>query len=82
MKVTIKSYSKETDYEPQEVTIVEVDGKEIGRGRYGGEPEDNCRYRDYDWVEFLLERLAKELGAEVERNVKRIASEEWEAADY
>lgn len=81
-EVKIKSYEKETDYEPHEITIVEVDGEEIGRGRYGGEPEDNCRFRDYGWVECILKTLAEELGAKVEVEEKTIPADEWEKADY
>lgn len=40
-----------------------VDGEVIGTGDYGGEPEDNCEYRDYAWVKELLVDLAKKLGA-------------------
>lgn len=82
MKVKIKSYDMETDYEPSEITIVEIDGKEIGRGRYGGEPEDNYRFRHYGWVENLIGKVAKALGAEVEKEVKTLTPEEWEQADY
>ncbi len=65
-KVTIKSITLQDDYDISEMTVVEVDGKEIGRGRYAGEPEDNFRFRDYSWVESLLEKLSKELGAEAD----------------
>lgn len=41
-----------------------VDGEVIGTGDYGGEPEDNCEYRDYKWVKELLVTLAGKLGAE------------------
>jgi len=67
-KVKIKSiyYYDKDSFEQYETTIVEIDGKEIGKGHYGGEPEDNTRGRDYKWVELLLEKIAKELGADVE----------------
>lgn len=45
--------------------IIQVDGEEIARGSYGGEPEDNSHYRDYDWVRRALEVLAKKLGHNV-----------------
>ena len=47
-------------------TEVLVDGVLIGQGSYGGEPEDNSRWRDYRWVEPLLKKLAEVLGASVE----------------
>lgn len=81
-KVTIKSYNKKTDYEPQEITIVEIDGIEVGRGTYGGEPEDAYRCRDYGWVEILIEKVAEKLGAKVELDVKTLTPDEWEQADY
>lgn len=40
-----------------------VDGEIIGTGEYGGEPEDNCEYRDYKWVKTMLVTLANKLGA-------------------
>ena len=69
MKVTIKSRNiktKKYPFEgPFERTDVYVDDVYIGGGTYGGEPEDNMRCRDYDWVEMLLDTLATKLGAEV-----------------
>jgi hypothetical protein len=65
-KVTIKSISGVNRWDERyESTEVYVDGELIGDGNYGGEPEDNVRYRDYSWVEPLLEELAKRLGADV-----------------
>ena len=43
-----------------------VDGEHIGSGSYGGEPEDNTRFRDYNWVEPLIAKIARRLGATVE----------------
>lgn len=64
-----------------------VDGEVIGTGEYGGEPEDNCEYRDYKWVKVLLVALANKLGAstsiddvEVDGPTKRAASEAYYAA--
>jgi hypothetical protein len=66
MKVTIKSMTGRNRYDDRlERTVVMVDGAEIGSGDYGGEPEDNCRFRDYKWVEPLLKTLGEKLGAEV-----------------
>lgn len=45
---------------------VKVDGKYVGGGSYGGEPEDNSRSRDYHWVESALQAVATNLGASVE----------------
>lgn len=44
---------------------VSVDGEYVGGGYYGGEPEDNYRFRQYAWVEELVEALAAKLGAKV-----------------
>ena len=66
MKVKIESYTWESDWATHEATKVYVDGELVIDGGYGGEPEDNTRYRDYSWVEAGIEALAKKLGAEVE----------------
>jgi len=76
MKVEIQSLSRTTDYNIVEKTKVLVDGVEIGTGRYGGEPEDNCRYRDYDWVEDMLKKLAESLGADVVITVGELGEED------
>jgi hypothetical protein len=66
-KVTIEDTSEVNHWGEWEQSIkVYIDGQLIGEGRYGGEPEDNSRYRDYYWVECLIQNLAKTLGAEVE----------------
>ena len=65
-KVEIKSITVYDKYGYHDETEVWLDGKLIGNGGYGGEPEDNYRSRDYDWVEPLLKSLAEQLGADVE----------------
>jgi hypothetical protein len=50
-----------------------LDGELLTHGRYGGEPEDQTRCRDYAWVETALTRLAEKLGATVEITEKREA---------
>lgn len=66
MKVVIKSISGTNRWgDINEETEVYVDGEHIGGGGYGGEPEDNYRFRDYSWVENLLAELARKLGADV-----------------
>lgn len=65
MKVTIKIISELTKWEDRDSIEVLVDNELIGTGNYGGEPEDNSRTRDYSWIETLIEKLAKKLGAEV-----------------
>lgn len=67
-KVRIISHTTIPDdyFDREESTILLVDGVEIGQGYYRGEPEDNCRSRDYKWVEQLLKKLAESLGADVE----------------
>ena len=66
-KVLIKSITTENKYtDYRDEVEVFINGKSLGRGVYGGEPEDNSRGRDYSWVEPLLKQLAEELGAEVE----------------
>ena len=42
-----------------------VDKKLVGTGYFGGEAEDNKRYRTYRWVQDTLARLATALGASV-----------------
>ena len=66
MKVRIESITIPNEYEPGEKTKIFLDGELIIEGRYGGEPEDNARYRDYNCVESAFFKLAEKLGAEVE----------------
>lgn len=83
MKVKIRSIENWDAWVRPELTAVEIDGKLIGGGTYGGETEDNSRYRHYAWVEDLIEKLAEALGAEVEiveEEVDEDAFEDlWEA---
>jgi len=67
MKVTVLSITEITNYaeDSTERTKVYVDDELIVEGWYGGEPEDNARYRDYGWVEDGFVDLAKALGVEV-----------------
>lgn len=64
-KVEIHAYREDDGYGFNEATAVYVDGILLGTGAYGGEPEDNSSGRDYGWVDFLLEKLATKLGADV-----------------
>lgn len=64
VKMTYTSYGS---YDERGMLVVELDGKFLGSGGFGGEPEDNMRCRDYAWVEPLLVDLAQALGAEVEQ---------------
>ncbi|MFA4900940.1 MAG: hypothetical protein WC563_15585 [Brevundimonas sp.] len=57
-----------------------LNGKELFSGHYGGEPEDNSRGRDYDWVETAIERVAKAGGIAVEYTVLK-DDEDDEAAE-
>lgn len=38
-----------------------VNNQFVGSGNFGGEPEDNSYYRDYDWVVPAFKRLAEKL---------------------
>lgn len=81
-KVVIKSLSGENNWTNRiEETKVYVDGVLIGTGDYGGEPEDNCRGRDYYWVEPLLRELALKLGAEVTIETGEVQTEDEEEDD-
>ena len=53
-----------------------LDGESIGEGNYGGEPEDNCRGRDYRWVEKVIRKLAENLGVEVEYIERKLEDDE------
>lgn len=44
---------------------LELDGKDIGGGEFGGEPEDNSAERDYRWVVPAFEKLATQAGLTV-----------------
>lgn len=48
-----------------------VNGVAIDTGDFGGEPEDNCESRDYNWVVPMIESAIKAaIAAERERCVK------------
>ena len=82
MKVKIRDLECDGPYQQQEATIVEIDGKRLVLGTYGGEPEDASRSRDYSWVELALERLARALGAEVEYTFEPLEPEAYEEELY
>lgn len=63
-RVTLK-FIRSSGYMDYEAIEVRLDDKVIATGNYGGEPEDNCRYRDYSWVETALTAVAESLGADV-----------------
>ncbi len=66
--VIIRSITEESTrswFPDREAVAVEIDGVLHGPFYYGGEPEDNCRSRQYSWVEDLLHKMATALGAEV-----------------
>ena len=52
-------------FQGQDILEVRVNGEYIGGGQCGGEPEDNCRTRDWAWVELLLNALTQKLGGEL-----------------
>lgn len=72
MKVKIVSITERTKYKDLESVEVYVDDEFVGRGFYGGEPEDNSRIIDYSWVEELIEKLSEKLGAEVVYDIKEM----------
>lgn len=64
--VEIVSVDSATDCGPGvEKLAVFIDGELVAFHAYGGEPEDNCRSRDYHWVEPLLRLVAERCGAAV-----------------
>jgi len=66
-KVKLVYETEETKWGDERTELVVlVDGAEVARGSYGGEPEDNTCYRDYSWVRDAIETVSKKLGAEVE----------------
>lgn len=68
MKVRIEHLTITDDYDDREATRVYINDILIGEGTYGGDPEDNCSYRTYSWVEPLLLELGRHLdnGAKIE----------------
>lgn len=54
------------DWVEYETIDVRVNGRSVGGGTFGGEPEDNTRHRDYSWVDGTISNLANSLGANVE----------------
>jgi hypothetical protein len=77
--VRIERVCEVSDYGDHYSTRVYVDDKLVGKGSYGGEPEDNSIFRDYSWVPALLTDLATKLGAKVEQ--KRITENAENAED-
>lgn len=79
-KVEIKQVTLKSDYEDTErsAELVYVDGVLVAKGTYGGEPEDNKRYRTYSWVPNALSKLALALGADVVMSGSEVTSEEYE----
>jgi hypothetical protein len=63
LEVVTVEYEREWDY--YERVKFFLDGEYVGSGRFGGEPEDNTRYRDYAWVDDIIKTIATRLGAEV-----------------
>ena len=68
-------YETETSWNERTELVVKIDGVEVARGGYGGEPEDNTHYRDYDWVRSANETVAQKLGAEVVLSAVEVKSD-------
>jgi hypothetical protein len=66
MMATVRIESQKDADGTVQAVVVMVDGKHLALGSFGGEPEDNCESRDYDWVRPMLRQLAEALGATVE----------------
>ena len=83
-KVEIKQVHFTNDYDEEwSAELIYVDGELVARGTYGGEPEDNRRYRTYAWVPEAFRKLAAALGAEVVMSGKAASSaEEFEDLVY
>ncbi|HZL96831.1 MAG TPA: hypothetical protein VFB99_24460 [Vicinamibacterales bacterium] len=64
------------EYGERANVVVLVDGVPVVDGHIGGEPEDNCYFRDYAWVDRGFIELAKALGAEVTARVETAADNE------
>ena len=45
--------------------VVLVNGEVLSAETYGSEPEDNCRTREFRWVERVLQLVAERCGADV-----------------
>lgn len=56
---------KGSDWESYQSVEIYVNDELVSEGSYGGEPEDNSRYRDYSWVESAIAKVALKLGATV-----------------
>jgi len=68
-------YETETSWNERTELVVKIDGVEVARGSYGGEPEDNTYYRDYSWVRDAIETVAQKLGAEVVLSAVEVKSD-------
>jgi len=66
MKFRLDYETRSSGWDDRTDLVIYKDGVEFFRGSYGGEPEDNTHYRDYNWVASAIAKVAKELGAEVE----------------
>lgn len=63
-------------YRSRSTIDVYVNDELVGTGFYGGEPEGNMRIRDYDWVEDVIARVAKKLGADVSTENHEVEEDE------
>ncbi|MFA6046553.1 MAG: hypothetical protein WC718_16330 [Phycisphaerales bacterium] len=73
---TIKMRIADSDDSNYSTIKIDLDGKQIADGSYGGEPEDNCRTRDYRWVQGVIHDVAEALGARVEVVYEELADDE------
>ncbi len=75
MKFRLDYETADSGWDTRTDLVIYKDGVEFFRGSYGGEPEDNTHYRDYNWVAEAVAMVAKELGAEVERTHSEVKEE-------
>ena len=75
MKFRLDYETSDSGWDTRTDLVIYKDEVEFFRGSYGGEPEDNTHYRDYNWVAEAAAKVTKELGAEVERTHSEVKEE-------
>lgn len=63
--IEVRTVATGDDWRYYEEVEIYLDGEKIAEGFYGGEPEDNLRYRTYSWVDDAIKELGEKLGAKV-----------------
>lgn len=73
----IVTYEDKDNYDNFAIDEVYYEGDLIGSIRYGGEPEDNSKYRDYAGVIPLITKIIKICNFEFEQDNRSLEDLGW-----